>query len=321
MNILKKYLSVVMTFVAVSSVCSCQKEDAPIRGVKENVAFTVSTGDIQTKAVADGSNIDILYYEVYGDNVSQPSATPIYEGSLMNRNAEGNFVMNISLVKDVTYHFVFWAQKDGQTHYDVSDLRKVKIDNYANEKANDESRAAFFAYQPITVTGQNDRNITVTLKRPFAQLNFGTSTYAHTGSPLKVSATKFIVEDIATAFNTLTGMGEGESTVTFASAPTPNGARDETEKLLETKGIEYYWLGMNYLIVCGDQDNVTVDAYFTTNKGEVHLKVSNVTIKENYRTNIVGDILTTNARFNVIVDEDFIKPDEDIDEEGNKVTL
>lgn len=321
MYILRKFLSFAMALVTVFSVCSCQKENVEVSGVRENVAFTVLTGDIQTKALADASNIDILHYEVYGDNVNQPDALPLYEGSLRNRNAEGNFVMNISVVKEVTYHFVFWAQKDGTGHYDVSDLRKVKINNYANEKANDESRAAFFAYQPIRVSGQSDRNITVTLKRPFAQLNFGTSTYANTGSSLKVTSTKFTVAKVADAFNTLTGEGEGGSTVTFNSAPTPNGVRDESEKLLETQNDKYYWLGMNYLIVCGNQDNVTADAYFTTNKGTVHLKVSNVTIKENHRTNIVGDLLTTQAKFKIIVDKNFLKYDEDIDEDGNKVTL
>lgn len=271
-----------------------------------------------TRAVSDGSNIDILYYEVYGDNV-ETAAAPIFEGAINDTNAEGNFVMTVSLIKDVEYNFVFWAQVDGCTHYDVTDLRKVKINDYADAKSNDESRAAFFAFEKIKVTGPSDKNIAVILKRPFSQINFGTTTYDNAGAPLRVSTSGLEINKIADKFNTLTGQGEGENSVVFDSAPTPNGKRDELEKLLETNDSDYYWIGMNYLIVCGNQDAVTVDAYFATNKGEVHINVPNVSIRPNYRTNIIGNLLTSHTEFEVVVDEDFFMTEENLDEDGNKL--
>ena len=319
MNISGKFLSIAVTLALMSSFWSCQREEEPSPVVEEEVAFMVSTGEVQTKAIADGSNIDILYYEVYGSDI-ETAAEPMYEGSVKDVS-DGKFVLNISLVKNVTYHFVFWAQVDGAGHYDVTNLRKVKIADYADEKANDETRAAFFAYEKITVTGQADRSRNVILKRPFSQINVGTSTYATSVASLNVSASKMTVTNIADTFNTLSGQGEGATTVTFDSAPTPNGSKDLTDKLLETKDADYYWLGMNYVIVCGDQDNVTVDAYFTTDKGEVHVNVPNVNIKENHRTNIVGNLLTTHTVFNIVVDELFIKPDHDYDDEGNPLKI
>lgn len=320
-------MSFIALGVTVPFFWSCQIEDMPLWGAEEGVAFTVSMDEVQTKAsgdesaIADGSNIDILYYEVYGDDVRTDGAKPIYEGSLMDRNTEGDFVLEIQLVKNVKYHFLFWAQVDGKTHYDVTDLRMVKIDNYSDEKANDEDRAAFYAYKPITVTGSSDKNITVTLKRPFSQINFGTTTYDNTGEPLTVSQSKMIIPHIADTFNTLEGIGLGDNTVTFDYAATPNGKNDESKKLLKTNGTEYYWLGMNYLIVSGKKDNVTVYAYFMTNKGEVHITVPSVPVEMNYRTNIVGNLLTTNAVFNVVVDKGFDKPDYDRDDNGNEVEL
>ena len=320
MKILAKSLSFLMAVAILLSFWSCRKEEVVVPENTDDVALMVSIADVQTKAVADGSNVDVLYYEVYGTDV-ETAAAPIYEGSLQDRSAEGKFFLNITLVKDVEYHFVFWAQVDGENHYDVTDLRKVGIVNYDDEDANDESRAAFYAYEKIRVTGQADKNITVTLRRPFSQINFGTTTYASSGSPLVMNSSKMVVDRIADTFNTLTGEGEGENIVTFDYAATPNGAADMTDKLLETNGTEYYWLGMNYVIVCGSHDSVTVDAYFSTNMGDAHLNVPNVRIERNHRTNIVGNLLITNAVFNIVVDEDFLTPDEDRDDKGNKLNI
>ena len=287
------------------------------------MSFTVSTGEMHTKAVADGSNIDILYYEVYGDNVLTASA-PINKGYVKNRNANGDFVVNVPLVKEMTYNFIFWAQVDGKNHYDVSDLRKVKIVSYTDESANDETRAAFYAYQQVKVTGASDRNVSVVLKRPFAQLNFGTSTlnYGTANKPgsITLTSSSVTVNRVANVFNTITGRGEGGVEVTFKPALTPNGKKDETDQLLETKNSKYHWLGMNYLIVSGgDSDTVVLDATFQTNKGDVDLHITNVSIRKNYRTNIVGNLLTTNSMFTIVVDEVFDKPDKDYDDEGNKL--
>jgi hypothetical protein len=125
---------------------------------------------------------------------------------------------------------------------------------------------------------------------------------------------------VANVFNTITGRGEGGVEVTFKPALTPNGKKDETDQLLETKNSKYHWLGMNYLIVSGgDSDTVVLDATFQTNKGDVDLHITNVSIRKNYRTNIVGNLLTTNSTFTIVVDEVFDKPDKDYDDEGNKL--
>ncbi|MBQ2873988.1 MAG: right-handed parallel beta-helix repeat-containing protein, partial [Bacteroidales bacterium] len=90
---------------------------------------------------------------------------------------------------------------------------------------------------------------------------------------------------------------------------TPNAPADDTQKRLEVNDLYYYWLGMNYLIVCGDSDNVDVDITLDTNFGEVKHTISSVPVKENFRTNLLGNFLTTDATFTVVVDEDFEVPD------------
>jgi hypothetical protein len=116
------------------------------------------------------------------------------------------------------------------------------------------------------------------------------------------------VSNIANTFNTILGVGEVENfsgVVTFQAAATPNGVLDQTEQLLEVKNVDYYWLGMNYLIVTGTADNVKVDVTLNTNMGSVNHVIDNVPVKENYRTNILGNLLTTGAQFNIEIDADF----------------
>ena len=91
-------------------------------------------------------------------------------------------MLDIKLVKNVTYSFVFWAQAPevaGQeAYYDLSTFyvdSKVKV-NY-DVKANDDLRDAFCAMKEIYVTGPVDE--TVYLRRPFAQINFGASDYSY----------------------------------------------------------------------------------------------------------------------------------------------
>lgn len=300
---------------------SCQKEVTD--GIDDGgakVSFTVRADNESTRAIADASNIDILHWEIYPENV-ETAAEPLAEGSVKDTDGDGEFSLDLSLILDQTYHFIFWAQVDreqGEEHYDVSDLRKVGIKSYADELANDESRAAFFAYKEIHVSGSIDE--TITLYRPFSQLNLGTETYdvssLNLTQALKVNHSEITAYGIADTFNTLTGEGEGSQDVHFQKAVTPNGDRDATEKILDVNNTTYYWLGMNYLIVNGNADNVKVDMTFHTTHGNVDISIDNVPVRENYRTNIIGDLLTSDAIFQIVVDERFQQPDIIVGDEG-----
>ena len=292
---------------------SCQRQGLdPVADGDTQVTFTVSTGDVATKAIADGKNVDVLYWEIYGDLTKDA----LGEGVVRDADGDKTFTVNLRLLADQNYNIIFWAQVDGENHYVVDDLRSVKINSYADEKANDETRAAFFALYPFSTQNGKKVEETVYLYRPFAQINLGATTLETSlnlvdEGKIKVTSTQVTVNRVATSFNTVLGYGEGSQKVTFAHAATPNGNdADCKEKLLEVNGIFYYWLGMNYLIVNGNEkDNVAVDIEVNTNMGNVLHSLPVVPVKENHRTNILGDILTTGAQFTVVVDEDFQEPD------------
>ena len=298
----------------------CRKQDFnPLADGDTSVIFNVSAGDLLTKAIADATNIDALHWEIYaghGDDVL--SAAPLGKDKILEADGDKTFTLSLRLLADQKYTIIFWAEKDGAGHYETGDLRNVKIKDYSNEKANDESRAAFFAVYPFETENGKAINETVTLYRPFSQINLGATTLetsfnkVQEGSNLVVSSSTMTVTSIATSFNTLTGQGEGLQSVTFASAPIPADTDVTTDKELKVNNDSYYWHGMNYLIVNGDVDNVDVDFTIVTNLGDVSHSVTNVTVKENYRTNIIGNLLTTGALFTIVIDEDFQTPDYNI---------
>ena len=295
---------------------SCQKEVEYLEG-DTVVKFEVSAGDVATKAIADASNITVLHWELYGTDIAT-AAAPYGEGKVVDLDGDKNFTVELRLVADQDYNIVFWAETEhGATHYDTQDLRSVKIKTYGDENANDESRAAFFAVHNFQTENGVSVNEKVTLYRPFAQINLGTTTYETdlnniNGGQLAVESTEMTVTKIANVFNTLDGVGEAvdfNGVVTFKAAATPNGEADKTQQLLSVNENTYYWIGMNYLIVEGDSDAIDVDVVLNTNMGEITHSVANVPVKENYRTNILGDFLTTGATFEIVVDESFQTPE------------
>ena len=295
---------------------SCQREIEYLEG-DTTVTFEVATGDVATKAIADASNITVLHWELYGSDI-KTAAAPYGEGTVTETDGDKKFTVNLRLVADQDYNIVFWAETEhGATHYETSDLRNVKIKTYGDENANDESRAAFFAVHSFETENGVNVNEQVTLYRPFAQINLGTTTYTTdlnlvNGGQVAVNSTEMTVTSIANVFNTLDGVGVAENfdgKVTFKAAATPNGEADKTQKLLTVNEEPYYWIGMNYLIVEGDSDAIDVDVVLNTNMGVVEHSIDNVPVKENYRTNILGDFLTTGATFNIVVDERFEVPD------------
>ncbi len=315
---MKKIFLFASAVVAMLAAGSCQKEVEFLEG-DTVVKFEVSAGDLATKAseIATAKNITVLHWELYGSDIAT-AAAPYGEGKVVDQDGDKNFTVELRLVADQKYNIVFWAETEhGATHYDTQDLRSVKIKTYGDENANDESRAAFFAVHDFKTENGVSVNEKVTLYRPFAQINLGTTTYETdlnqiNGGKLAVESTEMTVTKIANVFNTLEGVGEvvdfsGE--VTFKAAATPNGDADKTQQLLTVNENTYYWIGMNYLIVEGDSDAIDVDVVLNTNMGTISHSVDNVPVKENYRTNILGDFLTTGATFEIVVDETFQTPE------------
>lgn len=284
---------------------ACAKEQvAPLDGEICEATFDVAVpGGISTKAIADGTTAKELWYQVFDKdgNVIAGLGQTKHESLLSDRQTS----VSMQLVKDQTYNIVFWAQSEGQTCYKFDDLSQITVD-YAAAKANEESRDAFLAVKNITVNGPI--NETVVMKRPFAQLNIGTADAAIAAKAgVVIKTSKVEMKGLPNVLNTIKGTTDGAVNVTFADNAVPS------TEVLSVNGMEYTYLAMNYILAPAEGKEISdVKATFTAEgKDPVSLSAFSVPFQRNYRTNIIGNILTNSADFNVIVVPDF--------EDGDKV--
>lgn len=300
-KLLKFFAAAAMSVLALA----CAKEQVgPVDGEICEATFDVAVPEgISTKTIADGTTAKELWYQVFDKdgNVIAGLGKTKHESLLSDRQTS----VSMQLVKDQTYNIVFWAQSEGQTCYKFDDLSQIMVD-YAAAKANEESRDAFLAVKNITVNGPI--NETVEMKRPFAQLNIGTADAAIAAKAgVVIKTSKVEMKGLPNVLNTINGTTDGAVDVTFADNAVPS------TEVLSVNGKEYTYLAMNYILAPAEGKEISdVKATFTAEgKDPVSLSAFSVPFQRNYRTNIIGNILTNSADFNVIVVPDF--------EDGDKV--
>lgn len=307
-----KYLAAAaLTMLAVS----CNKE--PVTEVPDgqmvDVTFTAALpGEMATKALGDGQTAKNLYVSVYENDAEKTKLDLDKTATFTDLKTQVTF----SLVKGKTYNFVFWAQAEGATCYDIDDLKNIKI-SYEGAVANDENRDAFYATRKeLKVNGALTE--TIKLYRPFAQVNFGTADLFEAAAAGFIPAqSTFTATDVANVFDTFNAEGkvEGPATdkVTFAKAEIPGGG----ETLVTKDGTKYLWMTMNYILPVGKQgekhiSNVTAE-FIPENGDPITASAPQAPVQNNYRTNILGNLLTSQVIFNVEIVPIFNEPDNDVD--------
>ena len=305
-----KYLAAAaLTFLAVG--CNKEQVTEVPDGQMVDVTFTAALpGEMATKALGDGQTAKTLHVSVYENDAEKTKLDLDKTATFTDLKTQVKF----SLVKGKTYNFVFWAQAEGATCYNIDDLKNIKI-SYEGAVANDEKRDAFYATRKeLKVNGALTE--TIKLYRPFAQVNFGTADLVEAAAAGFVpKQSVFTATDVANVFDTFNAEGkvEGLATdkVTFAKAEIP------VEPLVIKDGTKYAWMTMNYIIPVGKQgekhiSNVTAE--FITEAGDAITASSPQTpVQNNYRTNILGNLLTSQVIFNVEIVPIFNEPDNDID--------
>lgn len=305
MNKFKYFAAAALTLLAVS--CNKEQVTEVPDGQMVDVTFTAALpGEMATKAIGDGQTAKTLYVSVYENDDAKTKLELDKTATFTDLKTQVTF----SLVRGKTYNFVFWAQAAEGAPYDVTDLKNIKI-SYEGAEANDEKRDAFYATRKeLKVNGALTE--TIKLYRPFAQVNFGTADYeAAVAAGVEPVKSVFTATDVATVFDTFEAEGkEAKDVVTFTESALPG-------ETLVTKAGDYKWMTMNYILPMGKQDakhisNVTAE--FIPETG-ITVKASSpqTPVQNNYRTNILGNLLTSQVIFNIEIVPIFNEPDNDID--------
>lgn len=315
---MKKFLFLLVAATGMLFATSCSTDDVE-SGLKSNeaqITFSLGLEDgIGTRAISDGTEMNKLFYAVYDANNKLITTIAELTGGLLTKSpaftTDLKETIELTLAKGQTYTVAFWAQNDACGAYSVDPQDgnfKVSV-SYAGEN-NDETRDAFFAYKTFKVTGS--AVIDVELKRPFAQVNVGvyeTDWDAAVNSGIKIENSKVVIKDAATSLNLLDGSVSGAVDVTYALAAIPT----ETLKVDadNTPGAEeYVWLSMSYILPNANPGNAktTLDNIaftFDPVQGEdivLNTGLNAVPVQRNWRTNILGKLLTGDLTFNITID-------------------
>ena len=301
-----KYLAAAaLTLLAVG--CNKEQVTEVPDGQMVDVTFTAALpGEMATKALGDGQTAKNLYVSVYENDADKTHLRDLDKTATFT---DLKTQVTFSLVKGKTYNFVFWAQAE-DAPYDVTDLKNIKVKDYTTG-ANDEKRDAFYATRmELKVNGALTE--TIKLYRPFAQVNFATADYADAmKAGFNPAVSSFTASEAATTFDTFAEEGKDKVEVALTETEIP------ADVLKTLDGKTYTRLAMNYLIPVGKQGeshNIDVAATFKANNGEaVTVSAPNAPVQNNYRTNILGNLLTSQVIFNVEIVPIFKEPDKDID--------
>lgn len=294
----KKILSVfAIASMMLATSCSNDEFDSVQNGKESTVTFTAQLPDgLQTKsrAYGDGETATRLQYAAY--------LLENDEWKLTKVTGEATFTsltttVNLKLVNGNTYKVVFWADAgDEKSIYDFDKQNAKVTANYQNNvtKNNDENLDAFYKVEEIRVNGTNSK--TVELKRPFAQLNIGTADLEEAkkaGREVKKAA---IIVSTYTTLDFKTDKVSDEKLVDFQLVELP------VRENFPVDGYQY--LTMNYLLM-GDKESKDVVICYDDNAGVPERTIQAVPLQRNYRTNVYGNLLTSQNDITVTIKPDF----------------
>lgn len=272
---------------------SCQNDLDFVPTTDENstVSFAVGTPEISTRAYSDGATATILQYAVYdaeGNILSDLTET--------DATINGSTTVKLQLTTGNTYSVIFWAAAP-QAPYTVDFDAKTMTVDYSAAVSNDEARDAFFKYHTFTVKGAQTE--TIELKRPFAQLNIGAADYAASASAgYTPTQSAVVVKNVYSTLNLASGAVSDDVVAEFALADIK---KDET---FPVAGNEY--LAMNYLLVGADKETVEVEFSYTDGSNAKTRTVGSVPVQRNHRTNIYGQLLTSDVDINVEIEPVYV---------------
>ena len=323
---MKKFFLLVMTAAAVLFASSCSKEQlstvTPV-GEQVTVTLTADLGAIGSRAIADGLKVNEVAWAIYLEGEDTPLTD--MQGVLPISNKQGT--LEVRLVTGRSYDIALFAYSTenptasqaltmngavtAPSYYSVDwNNKQVSVLYPDGTIANDTDKRDCFWHVEKSLKVTAPVNKTFTLTRPLAQLNFGSSeedTVAAENAGLVVAKSK-IVASTYTKFNLFTGECLDSQVVEYTFAK-----NDVPSQPLNVQGVDYNYLGTVYLLVDSQMtQDVSMTVYDEADQEINTVSYSYAPLQRNYRTNILGYLLTDPAKFTIIVDESFLEPDNNV---------
>ena len=284
---MKKFYYIIYIGILMLLLAGCQDEGVftPETDGDEwvNVTYRVNLGDESiSRAIGDGKKVDELKVGVFLNN----RLLKVFTFDKVE-NAESFTNVTLPLLKQETYDLVFWAQKKNNGIYTIDENFNISID-YAKYNAislvgTEDFEAFTVVKNGVSVANPGDASIT--LIRPFAQLNIAASEEDIFNEVNKVS---FTINRVYKKFHPLTGVSSEE--VDGQEFSFSFSSQDITTKQAITiDGTNYYYLASAYLLA-PEKVGLTGGLYKDTELVK-ELDITELPLKANSRTNIYGDMI------------------------------
>ena len=334
---MKKFNYLILGAAALT-LASCSQDDliSPAGTGDGNVQFNITIPSaIGTRAdvteFGTGFNANELIIAVYENNDAESSTTPNlgtpafvstadFGFSTNNNSGDLTTKVNLSLVPGKSYYVAFFAASSASLNandpvyvFDADNHQlKVNYDKMTPAGNNANAYECFyklFNTQKITAGGNS---FNVVLTRPVAQINWGTSenlsatnnslyqeiinTYGADGQYILTNAK---LTNVPNVMNLADMSVSGDETVEFNNYSAPWGATYPVQPGT------YNYVAMQYVLAA--QSSATSDLTLSINNTENSsatqvtndIVVASAPFQANYRTNIYGNLLSSNAEFNV----------------------
>lgn len=344
---MKKLIFAVMAlaFVAVS----CQKDTTPDYSGKDAVTVTLNVDAPElgaTRSNERGMNsalgaidnitnanlwgeYDVRYMlEIYDVTVGFENTTTPVKSRMVNILPEyAPTTFEFRLIPNRKYKFVVWADFVAEGSAAATDPLTVTGLNYntadlhnitriaANDKPMHECLDAYFIQEDIEITSSVLPH-TLTLTRPFGKLRVITTdiddvNIGTTASQVKVT---FYNHPVFVSLNAITGKTETTTeTVTY----TYDIAKDAPYDKGYDASAENQTLFAHYIYAQdeGEQEvNLTMDVIDQNNRPiRSHDFNTQIPLKRNHLTTIIGNLLTTATEFQILIDDNFENKEDDED--------
>lgn len=308
---MKKYFYSLLAATGLLLATSCSQDDLVNETGSESkvVTFKVNLPDQATsRAVGDGTKATELIFAMYEED----SNTPLIRKKISdtddgNNTADGKFTVSVPMAKDIKYDLLFLAYNPGNCAFNIAsdpedtDLKALSFKNKLT--ANLDAYDAFVGVkksQGITASGANS----VTLTRPFAQVNAATSD-KDDAALLKstVTTSEFRIYGVPSTYNVFKKEATGTMDVVFEKSAIP--ANETIIKDDKT----YNYLTLAYVLAGGVEQASTHKAEFLfyreDGKQVSSLYFENFPIQRNYRTNVLGNLLTQVEDYTVTIHKGF----------------
>ncbi len=300
--------------------CSSDEPEAAAKGDGMVTLTAKLPAELASRAFGDGKTATTLTYAVYETGVTPVSPIIVSEDEVTFGD-DLTATVNLQLVNGKTYDILFWADAavaPGETNpFTFTPATQTVAVNYAAMASNNDACDAFFAAEKaLEVKGAINK--TVTLTRPFAQVNFGTDDLG--------AAT---VKD-AFGITDADKFGSLQSKVAFTKAlpdrlnlfdgsvttvATDNTGFDAVAPTVDEEGFPYEpakhtYMSMSYVLCGVDKDIIDLEYTVLNGTSEYNtVTINSVPVQRNYRTNIYGSLLTSKANYTVEIKPGFATPD------------